>query len=115
MRALEVRGSRQTLVHTGQHYDPNMSQVFFEQLGMPAPDINLEAGSGSHATQTAEIMMKLEPVILQREPDIVAVYGDVNSTVAAALVCSKLRIPWLMWRRVCAPLTAACRRKSIAC
>jgi UDP-N-acetylglucosamine 2-epimerase (non-hydrolysing) len=82
----------QSLVHTGQHYDANMSDVFFSQLAMPAPDVNLEVGSGSHARQTAEIMIRFEPVLLERRPDIVLVYGDVNSTVAAALVCSKLLI-----------------------
>lgn len=82
----------QTLVHTGQHYDANMSDVFFEQLGIPAPDVNLAVGSGSHARQTAEIMMRLEPVVLEAKPDIVLVYGDVNSTAAAALVCSKLGV-----------------------
>jgi UDP-N-acetylglucosamine 2-epimerase (non-hydrolysing) len=82
----------QTLVHTGQHYDVNMSDVFFEQLGIPAPDINLAVGSGTHARQTAEIMTRFEPVALERKPDIVLVYGDVNSTVAAALVCAKLGI-----------------------
>lgn len=84
--------SRQTLVHTGQHYDANMSDVFFVQLGIPAPDVNLHVGSGSHAQQTAEIMARFEPVVLEKKPDIVLVYGDVNSTVAAALVCSKLGI-----------------------
>lgn len=83
---------RQTLIHTGQHYDTNMSDVFFEQLEIPAPDANLEVGSGSHARQTAEIMTRFEPVVLERKPDLVLVYGDVNSTVAAALVCAKLRI-----------------------
>ena len=92
IRALADKGARQTLVHTGQHYDFNMSQAFLEQLGMPAPEVNLEAGSSSHAKQTAEIMMRLEPVLLEGKPDIVLVYGDVNSTVAAALVCSKLLI-----------------------
>jgi UDP-N-acetylglucosamine 2-epimerase (non-hydrolysing) len=93
LRALASRpGMQQTLVHTGQHYDANMSDVFFEQLGMPAPDVNLEVGSGSHAQQTAQIMSKFEPVILERKPDLVLVYGDVNSTVAAALVCAKLLI-----------------------
>jgi UDP-N-acetylglucosamine 2-epimerase (non-hydrolysing) len=82
----------QTLVHTGQHYDANMSDVFFEQLGIPAPDVNLAVGSGSHARQTAEIMTRFEPVALEHRPDIVLVYGDVNSTVAAALVCAKLGI-----------------------
>ncbi len=82
----------QTLVHTGQHYDANMSDVFFEQLGLPAPDVNLGVGSGSHTWQTAEIMTRLEPVVEEAKPDIVLVYGDVNSTVAAALVCSKLGV-----------------------
>src|SRR6266850_7907378 len=92
MRALRDRGAQQTLVHTGQHYDANMSDVFFTQLAMPAPDVNLEVGSGSHAKQTADIMSRFEPVVLERKPDLVLVYGDVNSTVAAALVCSKLQI-----------------------
>ena len=82
----------QTLVHTGQHYDANMSDVFFEQLGIPAPDVNLAVGSGSHARQTAEIMMRFEPVVLEAKPDLVLVYGDVNSTVATALVCAKLGV-----------------------
>ena len=82
----------QTLVHTGQHYDANMSDVFFEQLGLPAPDMNLGVGSGSHARQTAEIMMRFEPVVLEAKPDIVLVYGDVNSTAASALVCAKLGV-----------------------
>jgi UDP-N-acetylglucosamine 2-epimerase (non-hydrolysing) len=93
MRALgNRRGVRQTLVHTGQHYDKNLSDVFFSQLSMPEPDVNLEVGSGSHAWQTAEVMTRFEPVVLERKPDVVVVYGDVNSTVAAALVCSKLLI-----------------------
>lgn len=93
LRALSTRKNvRQTIVHTGQHYDANMSDVFFQQLGIPAPDINLAVGSGSHAQQTAEIMARFEGVVLDRRPDIVLVYGDVNSTVAAALVCAKLRL-----------------------
>ncbi len=83
---------KQTLVHTGQHYDANMSDVFFRQLSIPAPDVNLAVGSGTHAKQTAEIMSRLEPVILERKPDWVLVYGDVNSTAAAALVCAKLLV-----------------------
>ena len=85
-------GCRQTLVHTGQHYDKNLSDVFFSQLSIPEPDVNLEVGSGSHAVQTAEVMKRFESVVLERKPDVVLVYGDVNSTVAAALVCSKLLI-----------------------
>ena len=83
----------QVLVHTGQHYDKNMSEVFFKQLGIPEPDVNLEVGSGSHAVQTAQIMMRFEELIIDDRPDWVLVYGDVNSTVATALVCAKLWIP----------------------
>jgi UDP-N-acetylglucosamine 2-epimerase (non-hydrolysing) len=82
----------QTLVHTGQHYDVNMSAVFFKELGVSEPDVNLRVGSGSHAQQTGEIMMRLEPIVLERKPDWVFVYGDVNSTAAAAMVCAKLLV-----------------------
>jgi UDP-N-acetylglucosamine 2-epimerase (non-hydrolysing) len=92
VRALRERGVKQTLVHTGQHYDANMSDVFFQQLGMPEPDVNMGVGSGSHAKQTAEVMARFEPVVLERKPDVVLVYGDVNSTVAAVLVCAKLLV-----------------------
>ncbi|MFN8465844.1 MAG: UDP-N-acetylglucosamine 2-epimerase (non-hydrolyzing) [Caldilineaceae bacterium] len=84
---------RQTLVHTGQHYNTNMSDVFFRQLALPAPDVNLGVGSGSHAAQTAQIMVRLEEVVRDRNPDRVLVYGDVNSTLAAAIVCAKLGTP----------------------
>ena len=94
LHALQARpGMRQMLVHTGQHYDKNLSDVFFSQLEIPPPDINLGVGSGTHARQTADIMSAFEPVLLEKKPDIVLVYGDVNSTVAAALVCAKLLIP----------------------
>jgi UDP-N-acetylglucosamine 2-epimerase (non-hydrolysing) len=86
-------GVEQTLVHTGQHYDANMSDVFFEQLGLPAPDVNLGVGSDTHAKQTAEIMSRFEAVVEDRRPELVLVYGDVNSTMAAALVCAKLGVP----------------------
>lgn len=92
LHALREVGARQTLVHTGQHYDRNMSDVFFSQLEIPEPDVNLGVGSGSHAKQTADIMTGFEPVVLERRPNVVLVYGDVNSTVAAALVCAKLGI-----------------------
>jgi UDP-N-acetylglucosamine 2-epimerase (non-hydrolysing) len=84
---------RQILVHTGQHYDVNMSDVFFQQLAMPAPDFNLQAGSGTHAQQTAAIIRHFEPVVAKAKPSLVVVYGDVNSTIAAALVCAKLGVP----------------------
>ena len=83
----------QTVVHTGQHYDLEMSAVFFRDLGLPDPDVNLDVGSGSHAQQTAAIMSRLEPVLLEANPDVVLVYGDVNSTMAAAIVAAKLLIP----------------------
>lgn len=92
-RSLAARGASQVLVHTGQHYDVNMSEVFFRELEIPAPDINLQVGSGSHAQQTAETMQRFEPVVLEQGPDCVVVYGDVNSTVAAGLVCAKLLVP----------------------
>ena len=92
MAALSKRNMAQTLVHTGQHYDANMSDVFFQQMGIPAPDVNLAVGSGTNAKQTAEIMTRLEPIVLERQPDMVLVYGDVNSTVATALVCAKLGV-----------------------
>ncbi len=82
----------QILVHTGQHYDANMSKVFFEELELPQPDIYLGVGSGSHAQQTAGIMLTFEPVLLEHRPDWVIVVGDVNSTLACALVCAKLGI-----------------------
>ncbi len=79
------------LVHTGQHYDQKLSKCFFDELGLPHPDINLEVGSASHAVQTAEIMRRFEPVLLDSSPDVLIVVGDVNSTVACALVASKIR------------------------
>jgi UDP-N-acetylglucosamine 2-epimerase (non-hydrolysing) len=92
LRALDARGVRQRLLHTGQHYGEQMSEVFFRQLGLPPPDINLEVGSGSHARQTAAILTGLEDVLLKLRPELVVVYGDVNSTVAAALTAAKLGI-----------------------
>lgn len=93
IRALAARGVRQELVHTGQHYDERMSEVFFRQLGLPEPDVNLGAGSGSHARQTATIMIGLEELLEDRAPGLVVVYGDVNSTAAAALVAAKMQVP----------------------
>ena len=81
------------LVHTGQHYDPELSDVFFEQLEMPAPDHELEVGSGSHAGQTAEILIRLEPLVSELEPDALLVYGDTNSTLGGALIAAKAQVP----------------------
>ncbi|MGZ8676849.1 MAG: non-hydrolyzing UDP-N-acetylglucosamine 2-epimerase [Solirubrobacterales bacterium] len=84
---------RHAIVHTGQHYDRLMSEVFLEELGVPAPDHMLEVGSGRHAQQTARVMERLEPVLAEERPDLVMVPGDVNSTLAAALTAAKMQIP----------------------
>ena len=81
------------LVHTGQHYDENLSNIFFRQMGIPAPYINLGAGSGTHAEQTAEILKRIEPILRKEQPDLVLVVGDVNSTIAVSLAAVKLGIP----------------------
>ena len=91
--ALEAAGAQQQLIHTGQHYDPAMSGDFFRDLGIPAPDTNLEVGSSSHAAQTADVLKGIEPILLREEPDCLLVVGDVNSTVAATLAAVKLGIP----------------------
>lgn len=80
------------LVHTGQHYDDKLNDIFFRQMGIPAPEVNLEVGSGSHAVQTAEILKRVEPVLIDQQPDVVLVVGDVNSTIAASLAAVKLGI-----------------------
>ena len=93
MKAFKENGGFQTLlVHTGQHYDQKMSALFFDELKIPKPDINLEIGSGSHAVQTAEVMKRFEPVVLEFKPDYVLVVGDVNSTIACGLVTVKLGV-----------------------
>lgn len=82
-----------TLIHTGQHYSPEMSDLFFDALGLPAPQIDLQVGSGPHGDQTGHIMIRLEPLLHQQRPDLVIVFGDVNSTVGAALCAAKMGIP----------------------
>ncbi|PID94173.1 MAG: UDP-N-acetylglucosamine 2-epimerase (non-hydrolyzing) [Bacteroidetes bacterium] len=81
------------IIHSGQHYDHNLSQIFFEEMGIPEADLNLEVGSASHGVQTAEMLKKFEAVFLQINPDVVIVYGDTNSTLAAALAAAKMHIP----------------------
>jgi len=93
LRALAARGVPATLLHTGQHYDASLSGRFLDELGMPPPAVNLEVGSASHAQQTAEVMKRFEPVLLEQRPAAVLVVGDVNSTLACALVAVKLGVP----------------------
>jgi UDP-N-acetylglucosamine 2-epimerase (non-hydrolysing) len=90
VNALGRRGRRQVVIHTGQHYDDRMSAVFFRELGLPAPDLDLGVGSGTHARQTAAIMIALEEALPGVDPGLVLLYGDVNSTVAGALVAAKM-------------------------
>jgi UDP-N-acetylglucosamine 2-epimerase (non-hydrolysing) len=93
VHCLRERGIEQMLVHTGQHYDENMSRVFFEDLGLPEPDIYLGVGSGTHAEQTAGVMIQFEKICLAQRPDLVVVVGDVNSTLACSVVSAKACIP----------------------
>ncbi len=100
VRAVEKHNSNSTklgikhiIVHTGQHYDQKMSDSFFIDLGIPQPDINLEVGSGTHAAQTADIMKRFEPALLEQCRDILLVVGDVNSTIACTLTAAKIEYP----------------------
>ena len=91
-KALREADHNEFLLHTGQHYDHEMPQVFFDQMGIPEPDINLGVGSGSHGEQTGRMLMQIERVLLEQKPDWVLVYGDTNSTLAGALAAVKLHI-----------------------
>jgi UDP-N-acetylglucosamine 2-epimerase (non-hydrolysing) len=93
IRALAAHDVNQVLIHTGQHYDATLSAVFFRELGLPEPDVNLGIGSGTHAVQTAAIMVALESALTDLRPAIAVVYGDVNSTLAAAVVATKIGLP----------------------
>src|SRR5438132_1011657 len=121
----EREGVRQVLVHTGQHYDAKMSDVFFQDLGMPEPDVHLGAGSGSHAQQTAKVMVEIEPVLLREKPEVVALAGDVISTRAQPCTgprtstsrrrsrgCSRR---WPEWRRCCRWSSPSTRARVRAC
>ncbi|MEY4603409.1 MAG: hypothetical protein RIT43_701, partial [Bacteroidota bacterium] len=94
-RAVEKRSDKleEVIVHTGQHYDENMSAVFFDELGIPKPQYNLSVGSGSHGVQTARMLEGIEQLIISEKPHAVLVYGDTNSTIAGALAAAKLHVP----------------------
>lgn len=92
-REIRRRGYKEIIIHTGQHFDENMSNVFFKELNIPQPDENLHISGGSHSEMTAKIMLKLEDVVIKFHPKVVLIYGDTNSTLAAALVVRKLNIP----------------------
>ena len=91
-KVLREAGHQEFLVHTGQHYDPQMSQIFFDEMGIPAPNVNLEVGSGNHGWQTGQMLIGIENLLLEEKPDCLLVYGDTNSTLAGSLAAVKLHI-----------------------
>ena len=111
LRALEAADVQCHLVHTGQHYDQRMSDVFFTDLGMRAPDHHLEIGSGSHAEQTGRVMMAFEPLLAELGSDVVVTVGDVNSTLPARWWLRRRACSWPTWRQGCAVATGRCPRR----
>lgn len=105
---------RYRLIHTGQHYDSRMSGDFFEQLGIPEPDVNLEVGSGTQAEQTGAIMTRYEELLLRERSQLCLVVGDVTSTMACSIAAQKVRVPVATWRPASAPATGPCPKRSTA-
>ncbi len=111
-QALREHGHEHVIVHTGQHYDPLLSQVFFDDLAIAPPAVNLGIGSHSHATQTAGILAGLDPVLAHHSPDWVLVYGDTTSTLAGGLAAASAASASPTWRQACAASTRGCPRNS---
>lgn len=105
---------QEVLVHTGQHYDHNMSDVFFEEMDIPKPDYNLGISGGTHGEMTGKMLIEIEKVLMKEQPDMVLLFGDTNSTMAAALAAVKLHIPCVMWRRATVSARLKTPRRSTA-
>ena len=110
--AVAGKEHEEILVHTGQHYDPEMSDIFFEELTIPKPDYHLGVGSGTHGKQTGDILERVESVLMKEQPALVLVYGDTNSTLAGALAAAKLQVPVAHIEAGLRTLTVRCPRKS---